>query len=179
MESFLRKELRLYKRHASTGPAKTGDIAFAFSKLLKGGDVVGLLGGLGAGKTHFIKGAARAFGLKPGDIVSPTFNLVKEHKSAGTALYHFDLYRLKNAEELDKTGYRDYISQENAVTFIEWPDRIKETWGYLDWVVEIRHKEKNKRQINIYKSGVRKPESGVKDKSGVKSLNKARTKKKP
>jgi tRNA threonylcarbamoyladenosine biosynthesis protein TsaE len=151
MESFLRKKFRLYKKYASTGPAKTADIAGGFSKLLKQGAVIGLLGGLGAGKTHFIKGAAEFFGFKSNDVVSPTFNLVKEYKKAGVALYHFDLYRLKNADELDKIGYRDYISQGNAVTFIEWPDRIKETWGDLDWVVEIKHKGKNKRQICIYK----------------------------
>ena len=156
MESFLRKGFLLHKKCASAGPAKTAQVAFAFSKLLKRGAVTGLLGALGAGKTHFVKGAAKYFGLMPDNIVSPTFNLVKEHKIKEGLLYHFDLYRLKNAEELEKIGYRDYLTNENAVTFIEWPDRIKETRGDLDWVVVLKHKGGTKREISIFKSKVRK-----------------------
>jgi tRNA threonylcarbamoyladenosine biosynthesis protein TsaE len=151
MESFLKKKFRPYRKYASASPGKTAGIAKTFSKLLKQGDVIGLLGGLGAGKTHFIKGAAVAFGFKAGDIVSPTFNLVKEHKSTGITIYHYDLYRLASAMELDKTGYRDYITDENAVTFIEWPDRIEETWKDFSWVVLIGHKGKNKRLISVFK----------------------------
>jgi tRNA threonylcarbamoyladenosine biosynthesis protein TsaE len=151
MEAFLKKKFRLYKKCLSESPLKTAAIARSFAGRLNPGDVTGLSGGLGAGKTHFVKGAAGFFGFKPEAVVSPTFNLVKEHKKAGKSLYHFDLYRLKNAEELEKTGYWEYISDENAVTFIEWPDRIKETWKDYEWVVELKHKGKNKRQINIYK----------------------------
>jgi tRNA threonylcarbamoyladenosine biosynthesis protein TsaE len=151
MESFLKKKFSFYRKHLSTGPEKTTAIAMAFAKLLKRGDVIGLLGGLGAGKTSFVKGSAKFLGFKPADIVSPTFNLVKEHKKPGISVYHFDLYRLEKPSELDKIGYREYITDESAVALIEWPDRIKETWKDYDWVVEILHKEKNERQIVIYK----------------------------
>lgn len=171
MESFLKKKFRLYKKYNSTGPQKTAAIADSFAKLLKPGDVAGFLGDLGAGKTHFIKGAAKSLGFAGKDIVSPTFNLVKEHKKAGGALYHFDLYRLKNADELDKIGYREYITDREAVTLIEWPDRIKETWKDYAWVVEILHKGGNTREILIYsKRRMRNAKCGVKRKERRKKL---------
>jgi tRNA threonylcarbamoyladenosine biosynthesis protein TsaE len=150
MESFLNGKFRLRKKLASTSPTETAAAAGLFAGMLKEGQITGLLGELGAGKTNFVKGAAKFFGLNPGEIVSPTFNLVKEHKNGHIVLFHFDLYRLKTADELDKIGYRDYITEKNAVTFIEWPDRIKETWKDYDWVVRLVHKGKKERLISIY-----------------------------
>lgn len=166
MESFLRKKFKVYKKSVSTGVKETAKTAEAFSRLLKPGQVIGLLGRLGAGKTHFIKGAAKVFKIKAKDIVSPTFNLVKEHGKDRAVLYHFDLYRLQNADELEKIGYWEYVTDENAVAFIEWPDKIEETWKDYDWIVEILHKGKNKRMICIYekKSKVKIQKSKVKRK---------------
>jgi tRNA threonylcarbamoyladenosine biosynthesis protein TsaE len=151
MESFLKKKNRIKGKYASAGAAKTAACGRSFARVLKSGDVVGLTGDLGAGKTCFIRGAAGRFGIKAKNIISPTFNLVREHKAGDLMVYHFDFYRLKSAEELDKIGYRDHIADERAVTFIEWPDKIKAIWKDLNWIVKIEHKGNNKREICIYK----------------------------
>lgn len=151
MEPFLRKKFRLKKRYASGSPVKTAAVAALLAKCMEPGQVAGLSGGLGAGKTHFIKGAAMKFGFRKKDITSPTFGLVREHRKGRVLFYHFDLYRLKTADELEKIGYRDYISDPEAVTFIEWPGRIKGIWKDCDWWVEIKIINKNKRMIYIYR----------------------------
>ncbi len=150
MESFLKKKLKLKGKYVSTGAAKTEARGRSFARVLKAGDVVGLTGDLGAGKTCFIKGTAGRFGIKAKNIISPTFNIVREHKAGSLMVYHFDFYRLKSAEELDKIGYRDYIADERAIIFIEWPDKVKAIWKDLDWIVKIEHKGNNKREISIF-----------------------------
>jgi tRNA threonylcarbamoyladenosine biosynthesis protein TsaE len=180
MESFLKKKYKKKGRYISAGAAKTAAYGRSFAGFLKAGDVVGLKGELGAGKTRFIKGVAGRFGIRTGDIISPTFNIVKEHKAGNLMIYHFDFYRLKSGEELDKIGYRDYIADERAITLIEWPDRIREVWKGLDWVVKIEHKGNNKREIMIFESGNRRPETGVKKnrKHEIGNRNKTHTKRK-
>jgi tRNA threonylcarbamoyladenosine biosynthesis protein TsaE len=166
MGSFLKGMFIRKRVFRSAGAAETARIAAGFAGGLKKGAIIGLIGELGAGKTRFIKGAAGFFKIKPEAIVSPTFNLVKEHKAGKLVLYHFDFYRLKDRDELDKIGYREYITDERAITFIEWPDRIAETRKHLDWVVEITHKGGNKREIQIYKLKVKTQKSKVKLKKG-------------
>jgi tRNA threonylcarbamoyladenosine biosynthesis protein TsaE len=88
---------------------------------LVGGDVLLLQGDLGAGKTEFVKGLAE--GLQVTDLVtSPTFTLLNVYHGA-MPLYHFDLYRLEDAEELDNIGFAEYLGGD-GVAVIEWPDRF-------------------------------------------------------
>jgi tRNA threonylcarbamoyladenosine biosynthesis protein TsaE len=161
MGPFLSKRFNLHEEFLSKSPVKTRAFAWKFAGKLRPGNVIGLTGGLGAGKTHFIKGAARYFNVPEKNIVSPTFNLVKEHKSKGSVIYHFDFYRLKNIGDLEKIGYRDYITDRAAVIFLEWPDRIKETWKDMDWVVVLEHKGGDKRKIRIFKSKLKSQNSKV------------------
>lgn len=88
--------------------------------------LVFLKGELGAGKTTLVRGYLRATGYS-GTVKSPTYNLVEEYQLADKKIYHFDLYRLNDPEELEWLGINDYLSQESAC-FIEWPDKGK---GYL------------------------------------------------
>lgn len=94
-----------------------------FASKLKPGDVICLSGDLGVGKTIFTKGVCEFFGVE--DVVnSPTFTIVNEYESSsGTVLYHFDMYRLEEPEELIEIGFDDYLNS-GAVCLIEWPENI-------------------------------------------------------
>ena len=94
------------------------------------GDVVALRGELGAGKTKFTKGIARAFAIGEQEVSSPTYALLNEYpavfsdKSTGH-FYHLDCYRFEREDELLELGVEDYLYPRNAITVIEWPERIE------------------------------------------------------
>ncbi|MBE7065690.1 MAG: tRNA (adenosine(37)-N6)-threonylcarbamoyltransferase complex ATPase subunit type 1 TsaE [Ruminococcaceae bacterium] len=98
--------------------AQTTALGEAFGKLLKAGDVVAMDGDLGAGKTHFTYGIAKALEIDE-YITSPTFTIVNEYRSGYIPLFHFDAYRLSSEDELYDIGYDDYLVQ-NGVIVIEW-----------------------------------------------------------
>jgi len=90
---------------------------------LKKGDIVALIGDLGAGKTVFTKGIARALNVrKPQYVNSPTFVTVKEYKGK-IPLYHFDLYRLAHPSLIDNEAYDEYFYGD-GVSVVEWADKI-------------------------------------------------------
>ena len=89
--------------------------------LARPNDVIGLIGGLGAGKTAFAQGMARGLGVE-GHVPSPTFNLLLVHPGAHT-FYHFDLYRLERPDELEEIDLRETV-ETGGVTAIEWADRF-------------------------------------------------------
>ena len=101
----------------SRSAEETLKVAERFASELKGGDVVLLEGELGAGKTTFTKGIARALGVT--DVVtSPTFTIVKEYEGSALRLYHMDMYRLSG--DLTELGIEDYIGRKDGVCVIEW-----------------------------------------------------------
>lgn len=98
-----------------------------FSKSLHGGLVVAFQGGLGMGKTAFVRGALRGLGNKA-RVSSPTFALVNDY-GGDPQVYHFDMYRITSEEDLYSTGYFDYLT-DDSILFIEWSENI------LPWLPE-------------------------------------------
>ena len=97
---------------------ETYEIAKQVADKLKGKEIILLNGDLGAGKTTFTKGLAKALGIS--DVVtSPTFTFMKEY-SGRLNLYHFDMYRVEEADELYELGLNDYLNMEGGVCVIEW-----------------------------------------------------------
>ena len=119
----------------------------ALAQQVSRGDLVLLEGGLGAGKTVFVRGLAGGMGLDPGEIASPTFALVHEHGPAGEpALVHADLYRLKDGADLTDLGLEDALSH-GAVVAIEWP---RPPWAALPaWHVRIEEQAGGARRITL------------------------------
>jgi tRNA threonylcarbamoyladenosine biosynthesis protein TsaE len=101
--------------------AATRAIAAALAGLLEPGDVVGLTGDLGAGKTRFVQGAAAALGVEE-PVVSPTFMLVRSYQGS-VPVQHVDAYRLDGSAELEDLGLEEVLPPD-AVAFVEWADRV-------------------------------------------------------
>jgi tRNA threonylcarbamoyladenosine biosynthesis protein TsaE len=106
----------------SRSPHETKSWGRRLASLLEGGELLGLIGDLGAGKTCFIKGLARGLSLREEDILSPTFTMIQEHHGR-FPLYHIDLYRLEEAT-LDDLGLREYLFSE-GVAAVEWFERLR------------------------------------------------------
>ncbi len=114
-------------------------VAREFALGLKGGEVIGLSGDLGAGKTTFVRAMVRAF-LGDVRVVSPTFGILQEFKvgeGAIKTIVHVDAYRFKSAQELAALELESY-DQASTVMCIEWPERVE---GAIDWThwVELNH----------------------------------------
>ncbi len=90
----------------------------------KAGDVFTLIGDLGVGKTVFTKGIGAGLGIVE-DISSPTFTIIQQYDDGRIPLYHFDVYRIGDVEEMFELGYEDYF-YGNGLTLIEWANLIEE-----------------------------------------------------
>lgn len=98
--------------------AIAGEMAISADK----GDIIGLTGDLGAGKTLFAKGFAKALGIEE-PVTSPTFTIVCEYLGGRIPLFHFDMYRIEDPDELFETGWEEYLFGE-GVCLIEWADIV-------------------------------------------------------
>ena len=105
-----------------------------------------LQGDLGAGKTTMVRGFLRAAGYN-GTVKSPTYTLVEEYIVDGRKIFHFDLYRVVDPEELEWIGIRDYFDQD-GICFIEWPDKGKGFLPQPDIIITLKP-EGLARSINL------------------------------
>lgn len=143
--------------YQTQSPAETMQRAKEFAQTLRPGDVVALYGGLGAGKTAFVRGLAEGLGLDPREVSSPTFALINEYEEKHITLCHFDMYRVEGEDSLESTGYFDYLRRRDCILAVEWSENIREFLPREHIVVAIRPgKDENRRIIEIQK-GVKNP----------------------
>jgi len=116
-------------------PKETFDCGVELGKEAIAGQVIGLVGNLGVGKTTFTQGFAKGLGID--EVVnSPTFMIVQEHQSGRLPFYHFDVYRIGDSEELNEIGFDEYLFGE-GVTLVEWSDLIPEQMPLNYTIVKI------------------------------------------
>ncbi len=110
-------------------------------------NIVYLIGDLGAGKTTFMRGMLASFGFD-GSVKSPTYTIVETYPDLIVPIYHFDLYRLEQPNELELIGIRDYL-QDSSICCFEWPNKGGNHIPKPDFIVEIKILDDSLRQINI------------------------------
>jgi len=123
-------------------------LAFAstIARVLQPGNVVFLQGDLGVGKTTLVRGILQHFGHK-GAVKSPTYTLVEPYELSGQKIYHFDLYRLGDPEELEYMGGRDYFDSR-SICLVEWPEKADGFLPKADINLLIFHQD-NGRKLNV------------------------------
>ena len=126
---------------------ETESAGAALAEKLPDGAVVALYGGLGAGKTAFVRGLARGLGIGEG-VSSPTFTIVNEYAGAGRELFHFDMYRLQGADELFDIGWEDYLAR-GGVCAVEWSENVEEALDGSEVIVSIEPLSDTCRRICI------------------------------
>ena len=112
----------------------------SLAPFFKEGDIIALVGDLGAGKTHLTKGFAQYFNYSD-NVTSPTFGLIHEYQ--GTPIIHADLYRLDRPEELLSIGWDDYLERD-AILIIEWADRFPELMPDGTHWIQLEHTKKGR-----------------------------------
>lgn len=127
----------------------TKKYAAEFLQKLKSGDVVCLSGDLGAGKTQFVQGIASALGVNI-PVVSPTFNILLEYRDGKIPLFHFDLYRLTDEEELEDIAFYETI-ESDGLSFIEWSEKFPDAMPSDAYSVNIEKINESIRKITISK----------------------------
>ncbi len=104
---------------------ETRDFALNLAEELEAGNVLALIGDLGTGKTALTKYIAQGLGIRD-SIVSPTFTIVREYTGGRLPLYHFDVYRLADSEEMFNIGAEEYFYEKDGVCVIEWADIVED-----------------------------------------------------
>lgn len=138
-----------YLTIVSESPESTARIGKIIGGMLAKGDVVALIGELGAGKTCLTQGIARGLGVPECyEITSPTFTLINEYPGC-LKLIHIDMYRLEDVRDLDDIGYEDLLD-EKGVMVIEWAEKIREVLPDSAWSIHIIHRDEQKRALQIF-----------------------------
>lgn len=145
-------------RYESACAADTEHLGELMAPALADGDILVLTGGLGVGKTHFTKGVSRGLGDEH-PVTSPTFALMAVHDGGRIPLFHFDLYRLEHAYELEDTGIFDVLGYEGAC-LLEWGEQFQDELcdEYLSVVISRDADDENKRTVVLKPYGARAEE---------------------
>ena len=132
--------------YITNSPAETEALGEALGKILPAGTVLAYFGDLGAGKTAFTRGLARGLGYQDA-VTSPTYTIVNEYLGGRLPLVHFDMYRLRSAEDLWDIGWEDYLDR-GGVCAVEWSENVREALeGAV--TVDIQRLSENSRRITL------------------------------
>lgn len=136
-------------KYKSSSAIETQAIAAKIAKQFKSGGVIALLGELGAGKTTFTQGFAKALGIRD-KIISPTFILIRQHPlpNSKMVLYHVDLYRLESVNPKD-IGLEEIISNPQNIILIEWAEKIANKLPINSTKILFRKISENQREIEV------------------------------
>ncbi|HUH66748.1 MAG TPA: tRNA (adenosine(37)-N6)-threonylcarbamoyltransferase complex ATPase subunit type 1 TsaE [Syntrophales bacterium] len=133
---------------ASKSPEETFSVGLIIGQNLCAGDIIALVGELGAGKTCITQGIARGLGVRcEYPITSPSFTLINEYEGRHV-MYHFDLYRLSRLQELDDTGCEEYLFGR-GVSVIEWADKAEDILPEKTIFIRMDYAGENERMITI------------------------------
>lgn len=138
------------KTHKSNSPEETAKIAALLAGKIEQGAIILLQGNLGAGKTLFASSLINALSKTPQKVTSPTFNIVQTYETESKGqIWHFDLYRLKHADELYEVGIEEAFG--NHICLIEWPEIAESFFEGLDNIIKVKIEklEEGKREISI------------------------------
>ena len=138
---------------ATSSPEETLALGKKLGQALQRGDVLAMVGDLGAGKTVLTKGIAAGLGADPNAVTSPTFVLMTRHQ-ARLPLHHFDAYRLSGAEEMIDIGAEETFYGE-GVSVVEWADRVAEALPEDHLMIVLRVSGESERQIRFVPKGPR------------------------
>ncbi|MBA7582250.1 tRNA threonylcarbamoyladenosine biosynthesis protein TsaE [subsurface metagenome] len=133
-------------------PEETKNLGKEVSKLTKPGDILAFYGELGAGKTCFIQGISQGLEVKD-YVTSPSFTIINEYQGK-VPIYHFDLFRLDNDEDILELGYEEYFYGE-GLTVIEWAEKIEQLLPKKHLKVDIKFKDRYQRTISFISQGDR------------------------
>ncbi len=139
------------KKIITNSEKETQKFAREYARDLKGGEVIGLIGNLGAGKTTFTQALAKALGVKR-TVTSPTFVLMKVYKAKQGEIKnicHIDAYRVNTEKDLEAIGALEYFSRSDTVTIVEWADKTKNILPKKIRFVKIKQEGENKRLIKF------------------------------
>lgn len=143
--------------HFSHSAENTMQFAETIARRLQGGELLALHGDLGAGKTCFVRGLARALGVNPAAVSSPTFVImheyVAERADAPEVLVHIDAYRLSGSEELEAVGWNDILGRADTVVALEWPERVREVLPDDRLDITFEHRGGEHRLIRVEPRG--------------------------
>lgn len=134
-------------RYISNSVEDTERIGAELACRLSAGSIVAFTGDLGAGKTAFVRGMARGLGIEE-RVTSPTFTIVNEYDGGKKPLFHFDLYRLFDADELFDIGWEDYLAR-GGICAVEWSERATEAMENCIRVAIVRGETEDQRIIEI------------------------------
>ncbi|MPW24875.1 tRNA (adenosine(37)-N6)-threonylcarbamoyltransferase complex ATPase subunit type 1 TsaE [Alkalibaculum sp. M08DMB] len=133
----------------SNSPNETYDLGFTLGSYIEWGLIVCIEGEMGAGKTALSQGIIRGLGVVEKYITSPTYTLVNEYKVRDLSIYHFDVYRVGDYDELSAIGFEEYFN-EGSIVVIEWADMIRENLPDNSiWINIERVDHENLREISI------------------------------